>query len=407
MLSINIYISKVGEEVAEMKINYGSSRLGIFEPNVFVYIQELKQNISIRNNLSLIDLTIGAPNRPTPPWIIQEIKDQVGNSRFHSYPPPNGCKELRESIANWYQKRFLVNIDPDKNILVTIGVKEAIANSLLALVNPGDGVLVPDPGYPTYFDGALFSGARLLTYRSDFDEDFVFEEIKKKVCLYRPKIVIINYPCNPTGRMVTSNFYQKLALLSEKGNFIVISDLAYSEITFNGLIAPSYLEKLTPGMLGIEYFTFSKTYNMAGWRLGAIIGSENILNPVKLYKSKIDSNVFYPIQLAGVSALEKTPDSYYQEIKVLYEERRDILCSGFDKVGLSYTQVQGAIYVWLKTPKGLDSFEFTRELYTNTGILVVPGNGYSLEGGDHVRVGLVQEVPLLKEAVQRLKKWFG
>jgi LL-diaminopimelate aminotransferase len=158
-------------------------------------------------------------------------------------------------------------------------------------------------------------------------------------------------------------------------------------------------------MAGIEYFTFSKTYNMAGWRLGAIVGSESLVNPVKLYKSKIDSNVFYPIQLAGVCALEKTPDSYYQELKVFYEERRNILCSGFDDVGLSYTPAQGAIYIWLKTPKDMDSFEFTKELFINTGILVVPGNGYSMEGGDYVRVGLVQEAPLLIEAVQRLKEW--
>ena len=289
--------------------------------------------------------------------------------------------------------------------MVTIGVKEAIANSLLALVNPGDGVLVPDPGYPTYFDGALFAGARLLSYKSDFDEEFVFEEIEKKVLLFQPKIIIVSYPCNPTGRMVTSSFYQKLALLSKKENLIVISDLAYSEITFDGLTAPSYLESLTPEMAGIEYFTFSKTYNMAGWRLGAIVGSESLVNPVKLYKSKIDSNVFYPIQLAGVCALEKTPDSYYQELKVFYEERRNILCSGFDDVGLSYTPAQGAIYIWLKTPKDMDSFEFTKELFINTGILVVPGNGYSMEGGDYVRVGLVQEAPLLIEAVQRLKEW--
>ncbi|NLJ39956.1 MAG: aminotransferase class I/II-fold pyridoxal phosphate-dependent enzyme [Candidatus Atribacteria bacterium] len=388
-----------------MKLSYGSSRLDIYEPNVFAFIQDLKKNVPIKNNQSLIDLSIGAPNRPTPPWIIQELKDQVGNPQFHSYPPPHGSKELRESIARWYKKRFRVNIDPDRNVLVTIGVKEAIANSILALVNPGNGVLVPDPGYPTYFDGALFAGARLLTYKSDYDEDFVFNEIEEKVRIFKPKVVIVSYPSNPTGRMVTSDFYQKLALLSKKENFIVISDLAYSEITFDSLAAPSYLESMTPEMTGIEYFTFSKTYNMAGWRLGAIVGSESLVSPVKLYKSKIDSNVFYPIQLAGVCALEETPDSYYQELKEMYEERRNILCSGFDDVGLSYSPVQGAIYVWLKTPKDMDSFEFTKELFINTGILVVPGNGYSMEGGDHVRVGLVQEAPLLSEAVQRLKEW--
>jgi len=388
-----------------MKPSYGSSRLGIYEPNVFTFIHNLKQKMLIKSNRSLIDLSIGAPNRPTPAWIIHELQDQVSKPQFHSYPPPHGCSELRESIAYWYKKRFRVTIDPDRNVLVTIGVKEAIANSLLALVNPGDGVLVPDPGYPTYFDGALFAGARLLSYKSDFDEEFVFEEIEKKVLLFQPKIIIVSYPCNPTGRMVTSSFYQKLALLSKKENLIVISDLAYSEITFDGLTAPSYLESLTPEMAGIEYFTFSKTYNMAGWRLGAIVGSESLVNPVKLYKSKIDSNVFYPIQLAGVCALEKTPDSYYQELKVFYEERRNILCTGFDDVGLSYTPAQGAIYIWLKTPKDMDSFEFTKELFINTGILVVPGNGYSMEGGDYVRVGLVQEAPLLIEAVQRLKEW--
>jgi len=220
--------------------------------------------------------------------------------------------------------------------------------------------------------------------------------------LHKPKMVIVNYPSNPTGRVASKEYYERLSELSCKYGFVVMSDLAYSEIAFDGLEVNSYFEAQQNLELGLEYFAFSKTYNMAGWRVGAIVAEKRLLDAVKLYKSKIDSNVFYPIQLAAAAALKSTPDSYYRELRGIYQGRRDAIIEGLKASGLTFTAPQGAMYVWVSTPEGTDPWSFTEKLYREYGILVVPGTAYGANGSRKVRMGLVQEFEAMKDAARRL-----
>lgn len=382
-----------------MKYQVESSKLEAFRPDAFSFINSLKSSPS---NKPLINLSIGAPNRPTPPWIVNSMKLHLDNPAYHTYPPQFGAPELCEAVADWYAKRFGVHIDAGKNVLVTVGIKEAIFNAFHALLNAGDVVLVPDPGYPTYFEAVTFIGGKLITYNSDSDQDRVLTEIEAQIAKFKPKIVVVNYPSNPTGRLVDIEFYRSLSSVCEKCGTIVMSDLAYSEIAFDGKSVCSYLNARSSHDLSIEYFAFSKTYNMAGWRIGAIVGDEAILNAIKLYKSKIDSNVFYPIQRAAAAALADTPQSFYEELRGLYQSRRGALLQGLNKIGLNFSPPQGAMYVWVETPKDVDSWSFTEMLYRKQGILVVPGTAYGRNGINRVRMGLVQEVALMEEAARRL-----
>jgi len=382
-----------------MKFQLESSKLEFFRPDAFGFINGLKKEPPKQK---MINLSIGAPNRPTPEWIVEVMKGNLSNPAYHTYPPQHGAPELLEAVADWYRKRFEVTLNPDENVLITVGIKEAIFNALHALVNAGDSILVPDPGYPTYFEAVLFTGGKLLTYDGDVDPIASLDEIESLARLYKPKMVIVNYPSNPTGRVANREYYDRLSELSGKYGFVVMSDLAYSEIAFDNLEVNSYFEARQNLELGLEYFAFSKTYNMAGWRVGAIVAEKRLLDAVKLYKSKIDSNVFYPIQLAAAAALKSTPDSYYRELREIYQGRRDAVIEGLKASGLTFTAPQGAMYVWVSTPEGTDPWSFTEKLYREYGILVVPGTAYGINGSKKVRMGLVQEVEAMKDAARRL-----
>jgi len=384
-----------------MKFQLESSKLEFFRPDAFGFINGLKKEPPKQK---MINLSIGAPNRPTPKWIVEVMKENLSNPAYHTYPPQHGAPELLEGVADWYKKRFGVTVKPEENVLVTVGIKEAIFNALHALVNAGDSILVPDPGYPTYFEAVLFTGGKLITYDGDVDPMATLGEIESLAVLHKPKMVIVNYPSNPTGRVASKEYYERLSKLSCKYGFVVMSDLAYSEIAFDGLEVNSYFEAQQNLELGLEYFAFSKTYNMAGWRVGAIIADRRLIDSVKLYKSKIDSNVFYPIQLAAVAAMKSTPDSYYRELKEIYQDRRDAILEGLEASGLSFTAPQGAMYVWISTPEGTDPWSFTEKLYREYGILVVPGTAYGANGSRKVRLGLVQEFDVMKEAARRLSE---
>ncbi len=382
-----------------MKFQLESSKLEFFRPDAFGFINGLKKEPPKQK---MINLSIGAPNRPTPEWIVEVMKENLSNPAYHTYPPQHGAPELLEAVADWYRKRFEVTLNPEENVLVTVGIKEAIFNALHALVNAGDSILVPDPGYPTYFEAVLFTGGKLLTYDGDVDPIASLDEIESLARLHKPKMVIVNYPSNPTGRVANREYYDRLSELSGKYGFVVMSDLAYSEIAFDDLEVNSYFEARQNLELGLEYFAFSKTYNMAGWRVGAIVAEKRLLDAVKLYKSKIDSNVFYPIQLAAAAALKSTPDSYYRELREIYQDRRDAIIEGLKASGLTFTAPQGAMYVWVSTPEGTDPWSFTEKLYREYGILVVPGTAYGINGSKKVRMGLVQEVEAMKDAARRL-----
>lgn len=382
---------------------YASSRLNWFLPDGFGFIRNMKQKPP-KNYNTFIDLSIGAPNRATPKPIIDNFAKDIYIDKYHTYPPQFGASELCHSVARWYKKRFSVTIDPDREILVTIGIKEAIFNAFHALVNPGDIMLIPDPGYPTYFEAGGFIGAKLVGYNSNCSQEIQLKEIAELSALHNPNYVVVNYPSNPTGRIVDDSYYEELSALSRKHDFIVISDLAYSEITFDGRNAPSYLYKNDGCERAVEFFAFSKTYNMAGWRVGVIIAEHEILEAIKLYKSKIDSNVFYPIQLAAAYAMDKMEDAFYKQLAFMYQERRDVLSEGLSAACLEFEKPQGSFYTWVKAPAGWDSWSFTQYIYDTYGFLGVPGNAYGKNGEGYFRIGLVQEKELMAEVAERLKK---
>ncbi|MDR1506172.1 MAG: aminotransferase class I/II-fold pyridoxal phosphate-dependent enzyme [Treponema sp.] len=382
---------------------FASDRLNWFLPDGFGFIRNMKLTPP-ENYADYIDLSIGAPNRATPKEIIDRFVQDVYVEKYHTYPPQFGAPELCGAVAKWYKRRFSVSVNPNAEVLVTIGIKEAIFNTMHALVNPGETVIIPDPGYPTYFEAGGFCGAKLVTYNSNTEQECVLEEIKNLSKLYDPSYVMVNYPSNPTGRLVSDNFYTKLSALSREYNFVVLSDLAYSEIAFDNQKAGSYLFGNGGTRMALEYFAFSKTYNMAGWRVGAIVAEHDILEAIKLYKSKIDSNVFYPIQLAAAFALENVEDAFYRELAAMYQERRNILCDGLKAAGLSFTQPGGAMYAWVKAPDGWDTWAFTQHMYDTYGIVGVPGNAYGRNGIGYIRLGLVQEAEIMTIAADRLKK---
>jgi LL-diaminopimelate aminotransferase len=384
-----------------MKTQLESSKLEFFRPDAFNFINSLKMNPPEKN---LINLSIGAPNRATPEWILNALKRNLDNPAYHTYPPQFGSNELIGAVRYWYQKRYNVNLDSKKNILITVGVKEAIFNSFHALINMGDSVLLADPGYPTYFEAAAFTGAKSIFYNSDVEEGEAYTEISDKIKTYQPKLLVLNYPSNPTGRTVSLQFYKKINGLCKEYEVLVMSDVAYGEIGFDEATLNSYLETWKDNDLAIEYFSFSKTYNMAGWRVGAIVGEGKIINAIKLYKSKIDSNVFYPLQLAAVSAIMETPNAYYQELRKMYQERRDILIKGANKAGLKYTLPKGSFYFWLDIPQGIDSWRFVEILYKKYGILGVPGTAYGNNGRKKIRLACVQEAAIMEEASDRISK---
>lgn len=382
--------------------NYKNHRLNWFLPDGFNFIRELQLKSPLHYS-TVINLSIGAPNRPTPSHICDAMKLALDNPIYHTYPPPFGAPELCEALTFWYKKRFNVNVDPHNEVLITVGIKEALFNAVHALVNPGDVVLIPDPGYPTYFEAVTFCGGKMIRYDSNQDEDKVLLEIARLAKEHRPRILFCNYPSNPTGRNVSAQFYHQLESLSLETGFILISDLAYSELAFDGKKVSSCFNNRKSLAGSIEFFAFSKTYNMAGWRIGAVIGDRDLLQTLKLYKSKIDSNVFYPIQLAAATALRFTHENFYIDQSAMYQERRDILFDGLISIGLNILKPEGAMYVWVGVPSGYDGWNFTKHLYDYCGVLGVPGIAYGPNGRSYIRLGLVREAKELEVAVGRIK----
>jgi LL-diaminopimelate aminotransferase len=383
------------------QMRFGSKKLHWLVPDAFGFIREMKLKPP-RNFDTFIDLSIGAPNRATPKNILDQFVQDVYVEKYHTYPPQFGAMELCEAVAEWYEKRFAVRIDPRTEVLITVGIKEAIFNAFHALLNPGEVLVIPDPGYPTYFEAGDFCGAKLITYNSNADEAAVLQEIEAIAELHHPSYVVVNYPSNPTGRLVGISFYEQLSRLASRYDFAVMSDLAYSEIAFDDRRATSYLTGNNGTSMALEFFAFSKTYNMAGWRVGAIVAQKEILDAVKLYKSKIDSNVFYPIQLAAATALKSMDDTFYQELSSMYQKRRDILCAGLSACGLRFTKPEGAMYVWVEVPAGMNAWDFIQVLYDDYGFVGVPGTAYGKNGGGYIRLGLVQEEAVLEEVAKRL-----
>lgn len=379
-----------------------AERLKKLPPYLFKELDRMRDEVRAKG-VDIIDLGVGDPDHPTPDHIVSRLAEAAQDPANHQYPSYVGTIEFRAAVAAWYDRRFGVKLDPAGQVVTLIGSKEGLAHIPLAFVNPGDVVLVPEPAYPVYNIGTIFAGGESyfmpLLEKNGFlpDLDAVPAETAK-----RAKMMFINYPNNPTGAIAGEDFYQKVVAFAQRHEIIVLSDAAYSEMTFDDYAAPSLLQ--TPGALevGLEFHSLSKTYNMTGWRIGWAAGRAEIVEGLGRIKSNIDSGAFQAVQSAGIEALEGD-QGCLAGMRDLYTRRRDTLVSGLREAGLNVTLPQASFYLWVQTPKGCSSADFTAKLLEEKGIVCTPGNGFGPSGEGFVRFALTKEVDRLQEAVSRIK----
>ena len=379
-----------------------AGRLKALPPYLFKEIDRMRDQARSQG-MDIIDLGVGDPDRPTPRPIIEKLYQAAQDPANHQYPSYTGMNDFRRSVASWYERRHGVKLEALAQVCTLIGSKEGIAHIPLAFINPGDIALVPEPAYPVYHIGTMFAGGKSyfmpLLEKNGYLPDLgaVPEETARAA-----KMMFINYPNNPTGATADSDFYARVVEFARKYEIIVVSDAAYSEMTYDGYQPPSFLE--TPGALevGIEIHSLSKTYNMTGWRLGWAAGRAEVVDGLGRIKSNIDSGAFQAVQWAGIEALEGDQSSV-EEMRRVYTARRDVLVPGLEEAGLSVNNPRATFYVWVKTPRGLTSAEFTARLLTEAGIVCTPGNGFGPSGEGYVRFALTKEVDRLAQAVDRIK----
>jgi len=379
-----------------------AQRIQTIPPYLFAEIDKKKEE-AIKRGIDIINLGIGDPDQPTPNNIIEKLRESVKDPKTHDYPPYAGTAEFRQAVALWYKNRFGVNLDPDKEIMALIGSKEGIAHIFLAFIDPGDFSLIPDPAYPVYKTGTLFANGfpyiMPLLEKNNFlpDLDKINEEIAK-----RAKLIFINYPNNPTSAIADKNFFEKVVKFAKKYDILVCHDLAYSEMTFDGYKANSFLEVDGAKEVGIEFHSLSKIYNMTGWRLGFAVGNEEAISALSIIKTNIDSGAFKAIQQAGIEALTGPQDNI-EKMNKIYTGRRNVVINGLNKLGWNLKPTKATFYIWLPTLNKMSSMEFSNLLLEKTGIIVTPGIGYGEYGEGYVRIALTVDEKRLEEALERLK----
>ena len=387
-----------------MKIEF-ADRLKQLPPYLFVEIDDAK-NKALAEGRPVIDLGVGDPDTPTPDFIIEAMKDACEDPENHQYPMNRGLKVLRDEIAAWYLSRFGVKLDPDSEVLPLLGSKDGVSHIPFAFINPGDEVLVPDPGYPPYNNGTVLAGGKVHFMPLKAGNGFLpdLDAIDPAVAS-RCKLMHINYPNNPTGAVCDKAFYKKVLSFAKKYGIIVCSDAAYSEMSFEGFLPPSFLEIEGAKDVGIEFHSLSKTFNMTGWRIGMAVGNSEVLNGLAKVKSNIDSGVFRPIQHAGIDALRR-----FQEVKgrmnAVYTERMNVLVDGLNKAGWDMRKPLATFYVWAPVLDGYDSMSMAKAMLDKANIIVTPGVGFGKSGEGYIRMALTKDKEVLAEVVERVKKAF-
>ncbi|MBI3780811.1 MAG: LL-diaminopimelate aminotransferase [candidate division NC10 bacterium] len=378
-----------------------AQRLSKLPPYLFVEIDRLKQE-AIRRGMDIINLGIGDPDLPTPPHIVRRMQEAAADRRNHQYPSYEGMLSFRQAAAEWYGKRFGVTLDPETEVLSLIGSKEGIGHTPLAFVDPGDVVLIPDPGYPVYQAGTIFAEGvphfMPLTQQGGFLPDF--RAIPADV-LRKARILFLNYPNNPTATVAPGTFFAEAVAFARKHGLILCHDAAYSEMAFDGYLPESLLAVEGAKEVAIEYHSLSKTYNMTGWRIGFAVGCREVLAGLGRIKTNLDSGVFQAVQEAAIAAL-KGPQDCVDEMRATYRERRDALVDGLSALGFAVNRPKATFYVWIGVPKGHTSASFASALLSGIGIVMTPGTGFGRHGEGFVRAALTVDVPRIREAVQRI-----
>jgi len=378
-------------------------RIKELPPYLFAEIDRRKRD-ALAKGVDLIDLGIGDPDIPTPALIVERLKIAAGTAVNHRYPSSSGLLEFREAVASWYETRFGVKLDPEREVVSLIGSKEGIANMAVAFVEPGELVLSTDPGYPVYQIGTLFSGGRSyslpLVRENRFlpDLDAIPPEIVRQ-----SKMLWINYPNNPTAAVAGKDFFQRVVDFAHRNRIIVCHDAAYTEIAFDGFRPMSLLQIEGAREVAIEFHSLSKTFNMTGWRIGMAVGNSDLVSGLAQVKSNVDSGVFQAVQEAGVEAL-RLADEVVEPSRRVYQERRDILVSGLHAAGFECEKPRATFYVWVSVPKGLTSTQLTAKLLDEAGVVTTPGNGFGAAGEGYIRLTLCVNKDRLKEGVERIRQ---
>lgn len=384
-------------------------------PNyVFAEVNAIKL-AARRAGEDIIDFSMGNPDGRTPQHIIDKLAESAQKDKTHGYSASQGIYKLRLAICNWYKRKYNVELDPESEAVVTLGSKEGFVHLVHALINPGDVAVVPDPAYPIHTQAFIIAGGNVHKMGLDFnesfelDEDRFFERLQKtfRDSIPRPKYVVVNFPHNPTTVTVKKSFYERLVEMAYKERFYIISDIAYADLTFDGYKTPSVFEVEGAKEVAVESYTLSKSYNMAGWRVGFVVGAPKLITALKKIKSWFDYGMFTPIQVAATVALDG-PQDCVEEIKATYKKRRDVLVESFINAGWEMTAPHSTMFVWAKLPpcaQHLGSMEFSKQLLTQAKVAVSPGIGFGEHGDMYVRIALIENENRIRQAARNIKKY--
>jgi alanine-synthesizing transaminase len=383
-------------------------RIQRLPPYVFNITGELKM-AARRRGEDIIDMSMGNPDGPTPRHIVEKLIETADKEHTHGYSVSKGIPRLRRAICNWYQSRYGVDLDPETEAIVTIGSKEGLAHLMLATLDAGDTVLVPNPSYPIHIYGAIIAGASIQSFRMGSGIDF-FQELERNIreSIPKPKMIILGFPSNPTAQCVELDFFERIVALAKQHDILVVHDLAYADICFDGFKPPSIMQVPGARDVAVEFFTMSKSYNMAGWRVGFMVGNRELVAALARIKSYHDYGTFTPIQVASVIALEG-PQDCVEEVRLNYQHRRDVLCKGLHEAGWMVEVPRASMYVWAEIPepyKHMGSLEFAKKLLAEAKVAVSPGVGFGEYGDGHIRFAMIENEQRTRQAVRGIKEMF-
>ncbi len=389
-----------------MAISDGFYRIKRLPPYVFAQVQTLKLEARQRGE-DIIDFGMGNPDQPTPPHIVDKLIEASKKAKNHRYSASRGITKLRHAITGWYKRNYEVDLDPETEAIVTIGSKEGIAHLALATIGPGDVVLTPTPTYPIHMYSFIIAGGEVRGIELRQDSDF-FDDLLRvyRQTLPRPRILVINFPHNPTTAVVDLEFFKKIVAFAKEHDVIVIHDLAYADIAFDGYKAPSFLQVPEAKDVGVEFYTLSKAYNMPGWRVGFCVGNREVVGALAKLKSYLDYGIFQPIQIASTVALNG-PQDCVKEVVQRYQTRRNVLVNGLNRIGWPVALPRATMFVWARIPdpfRHMGSLEFSKLLLREAKVAVSPGIGFGEGGDEFVRFALVENEHRTRQALRGIRK---
>jgi LL-diaminopimelate aminotransferase len=380
-----------------------AERIQQLPPYVFARLDELKAKAR-EQGLDLIDLGMGNPDGATPQPVVEAAIAALQNPANHGYPPFEGTASFRRAITNWYHRRYGVTLDPDSEALPLLGSKEGLTHLAIAYINPGDVVLVPSPAYPAHFRGPAIAGGKIHSLILKPENDWLIDlgAIPDEVA-QSAKILYFNYPSNPTAATAPREFFEEIVAFARKHEILLVHDLCYAELAFDGYQPTSLLEIPGAKEIGVEFHTLSKTYNMAGWRVGFVVGNRHVIQGLRTLKTNLDYGIFAALQTAAETALQ-LPDVYLHEVQQRYRTRRDFLIQELGNLGWDVPKTKATMYLWVPCPPGIGSTDFAMNVLQQTGVVVTPGNAFGIAGEGYVRISLIADCDRLGEAMRRFQQ---